>query len=241
MHTMGVQMSLLSLALSLGITLIEAQFARTAPVLGRASLWVLPLAVLADAASDLVRASRDDGAVVVRIRVGGAGDRREERIGRVAVPAGVVLHGVEVRAERADGADAGVAVLVLARGILDLPEIGVVARERALHRVLADDGVGVADDVADVVAGPGAEGVGFDDGAAVFDGVGVVADADLADVLADFHAAFGGAVAAGQHVAVAVGFVEDDFVTGPEDDSVVQGSFGHAVGLVVGEQGGCSR
>ena len=137
-----------------------------------------------------------------------------------------------------NGADAGVAVFVLAGGALDVPEVSVVAREGFLDRILADDGVGVAEDVGDVVGGPLADGVGFEDGAGVLCGVGLFADADLAVPLAEFHAAFGGAVAAGHDAAVAVGFVEGHFVAGPVDDAVGGGGFGQAVGLFVREQRG---
>ena len=86
--------------------------------------------------------------------------------------------------------------------------------------------MGVAEDVTDVVAGPGADGVCFEDGAAVFCRVGLFADADLAVPLAEFHAAFCCGVAAGHDSAVAVGFVEGDFVAGPVDYSVGGGGFG---------------
>lgn len=83
-----------------------------------------------------------------------------------------------------------------------------------------------------------ADGVCFEDGAGVLCGVGLLADADLAVPRAEFHAAFGGAVAAGHDVAVAAGFVEGHFVAGPVDDAVGGGCFGQAVGLFVREQWG---
>ena len=111
------------------------------------------------------------------------------------------------------GPHARVAVLVLAgRAAGDAPEVRAVARQRLLHHVLAHDRVRVAEDVADVVARPLADRVRFEHGPAVLCRVGVVADADLPVPLAQLHAAFCRAGAAGHDVAVAVGFVEGDFV-----------------------------
>lgn len=141
-------------------------------------------------------------------------------------------------APRPDGADARISILIITSGALDLPKIGIIAREGLLDRILTDDRVGITQDIADVVASPLADGVGFQDSAAVFRRVWLFADADLAVPLAEFHAAFGGAVAAGHDAAVAVGFVEGDFVAGPVDDAVGGGGFGEAVGLFVREQGG---
>lgn len=194
---------------------IKPRIARTRPGLGLARVGVLPLAALADAAGDLVRRRGDDGAVVVRERVRGARGGREEGVRRVAVPAAraALAHGGRVGAPGPHGPHARVAVLVLALGAAGrAPEVRAVARQRLLLHVLADDRVRVAEDVADVVARPLAHGVRFEDRAAVLGWVGVVADADLAVPLAELHAAFCCAGAAGHDVAVAVGFVEGDFV-----------------------------
>lgn len=123
---------------------------------------VLHVASGADAAVDGVGAGRYDGAVVVRVRVRGASDGREEGGRRVAVPAGCFAHFGQVHSVCADGADACVAVLLFAVGAGYVPEVGAVAGERLLHGVLASDGVGIAADVADVVARPCAHGVRLD-------------------------------------------------------------------------------
>lgn len=219
-YAVAVQMSLLrhhhlGLALSRRIALISPRIAGTRAGLGLAGLGVLPLAARADAAGDAVRAGGDDGAVVVRVRVRGAGGGGEERVGRVAVPAAgaALAHGLGVAAPGPDGPDARVAVGVLAGAAAgDAPEVGAVARQRPLHHVLAHDRVRVAEDVADVVARPLAHRVRFQHRPAVLGRVGVVADADLPVPLPELHAAFGRAGAAGHDVAVAVGFVEGDFV-----------------------------
>ena len=228
-------------ALGRHIPLVGARVASTASVLCGTGLGVLPRARFPDAASDLVGAGRDDGTVVIRVGIRGAGDGREERVGRVAVPAGRGAHGAGVGAPGTDGSDAGFSVLIITRGAFDLPELGIVAREGLLHRILAHDGVGVAEDVADVVASPLAYGVRFEDSPAVYRGMRLFADADLSVPLTEFHAAFGRAVAAGHYTTVAVGFVEGDFIAGPVDDSVGGGCFGQAVGLFVREQGGRKR
>ena len=124
--------------------LIGAEFAITRPVLCFARVWVFPLAGFADAAGDFVGASRDDGAVVVGKGVRGAGDGGEKGVGRVAIPAGISAHGGGVGAPWPDGPDAGVAIFVIAGGAIDVPEVGVIAREGFLDRILTDDGVGVA-------------------------------------------------------------------------------------------------
>ena len=228
-------------ALGRHIALIGAQFTVTASILGGTGLGILPLTRLSHTAGDFVGAGGDDGPVVIRVGIRGAGDGREEGIGRVAVPAGCGAHGAGVGAPGTDGPDAGVSVFVFTRGAFDLPEVGVVAREGLLYRILADDGVGVAEDIADVVAGPLAYGVRFEDGSAVLCGMGLFADTDLSVPLTEFHAAFGRAVAAGHYAAVAVGFVEKDFVAGPVYDSVGARCFGEAVGLFVREQWGRNR
>ena len=84
----------------------------------------------------------------------------------------------------------------------------------------------VTEDITDVVTSPCADGVRFEDCSAVYCRVGLFADADLTVPLAEFHAAFCCGVAAGHDSAVAVGFVEGDFVAGPVDDSVGGGGFG---------------
>ena len=104
-----------------------------------------------------------------------------------------------------------------------------------MNGVLADDGVGVAEDVTDVVAGPFAYRVRFKDCSAIDCRMRLVADADLSVPLTQLHAAFGGTIAAGHYVTIAIGFVERDFVTGPVDDSVRGRCFGQAVGLFVCE------
>ena len=141
-----------------------------------------------------------------------------------------------MRAPGTDGPNTRVSIFIFTRSALDLPEVGVVAREGLLDCVLADDGMGVAEDVADIVAGPFADGVRFENGSAVLGGMGHFADTDLSIPLTEFHAAFCRPVAAGHYPAVAVGFVEEDFVAGPVDDSIAGGCFGQAVILFVGEQ-----
>ena len=83
-----------------------------------------------------------------------------------------------------DGTDAGISVLVVARGACYAPEIGVVACEGLLNGVLAYDRVGVAEDVADIVAGPFAHGIRLEDCSAIFHRVGLVAYAYLSVPLA---------------------------------------------------------
>lgn len=172
----------MSLGLGLGyrISLVGTGVAGAAAVFRRTGLGVAPFAILADAADDGVGAGGDDGPVVVREGVCCSCDGREERVGRVAVPAGGFAHCLKVCSPWTDGADAGVTVLVLARGAGYVPEVRVIAREGLLDGILAHDRMGEAEDVADVVAGPGAHGVRFEDRSAVFDGVGLVADAYLA-------------------------------------------------------------
>lgn len=128
---------------------------------------------------DGVGAGGDDGAVVVGVGVCCARDGREKRIGRVTVPARGFTHGAGVHAPWTNGTDAGVPVLVVARGVGNVPEVQIVAREGILLDVSADDGVGVAEDVADVVAGPLADGVRFQYRSAIFHGVRLVAYAYL--------------------------------------------------------------
>lgn len=240
-YAVAVKVSLLGLALGGRIALVGARVAGAGASFGRAGLGVLPFAIATDAADEGVGAGGDDGPVVVGVGVCCAGDGGEEGIGRVAVPAGGLAHGAGVYSPWTDGTDTGVSVFVVARGAAYVPEIRVVAREGLLHGVLADDGVGVAEDVTDVVAGPLTDWVCFEDRPAVFYRVGLVAYTYLSVPLPELHAAFGRSVAAGHDAAVAVGFVEGNFLAGPVDDSIGGGCLGQAVGLFVGEQWGCGR
>ena len=129
-----------------------------------------------------------------------------------------------------------VSIFIFTCGAFDLPEVGVVACEGLLYCILTDDRVGVTEDVADIVAGPFANRIRLENGSAVLCGMGHFADTDLSIPLTELHAAFGRSVTAGHYPAVAVGFVEKDFVAGPVDDSIVGGCFGQAIGLFVGEQ-----
>ena len=95
-----------------------------------------------------------------------------------------------------------------------------------MNRVLTYDGMGVTEDVADVVAGPLTDGVRFQYGSTVLCRIWLFADTDLSIPLTYLHATFCRAVAAGHYTAVAVGFVEGDFITGPIYDSVGGGCFG---------------
>lgn len=137
-----------------------------------------------------------------------------------------------------NGADTGVSVLFFARGAAYVPEVHAVARESLLNSILADDVVGEAGNVADVVAGPFADGIYFEDRPGVSDRVWHFAYADLSIPLSYLHTPFGRAVAALHYAAVAVGFVEEDFIPGPVDDSIGWGCLGEAVGCFVGEQWG---
>ena len=220
------------------VPLISAQFAITAPILRGTGFGVLPLAGFADTARDFVGTSRNDRAVVVRIRIRCARDRGEERIRRITIPARSRTHSRGVRAPRSHGSNARVPVLILAGCALDMPKIRIIARERFLNRILTDDRVGVAEDIRDVVRRPLADGVSFKNSAAILRRMRLFADTDLTVPGAEFHAAFCGAVGAGHDAAVAVCFVEGHFVAGPVDDAVGGGGFGEAVGLVVGEEWG---
>ena len=212
--------------LSPNIPLISAEFAITRSVLRGTRFGVLPLARFPHTASNFVGGGRNDGAVVIGVCIRCARDGGEKGIRRIAVPAGSRAHGAGVGAPWTDRANARVPVFVIACRAVRVPEIGVIAREGLLDRVLTHDGVGVAEDVGDVVAGPLADGVGFEDCAAIFCRVGLFADADLAVPGSELQAAFCGAVAAGHYSAVAVGFVEGDFVAGPVDYAVRGGCFG---------------
>ena len=236
MCAVAVEMSLPMPALGGGIALVRTRVAGTASILGLAGIWVFPFAFLADTASDGVGAGGDDGPVVVGIGVCCARDGGEEWVGPVAVPAGGRAHCAGVCSPGTDWADTRVSVLIVTGSALDIPELRVVTGERLLNGVLADDGVGVAEDVADVVAGPLANRVRFKDCSAVFDRMGLVAYAYLSIPLTQLHTAFGRAVAAGHYVTIAIGFVERYFVTHPVDDSICGGCFSQAVGLFVGEE-----
>ena len=78
-----------------------------------------------------------------------------------------------------DWIDAGVSVLGVARGAGNVPEAPVVAGEGLLNGVLAGDGVGVTEYIANVVAGPFADWVGFQYCSAIYRGVGLFAYAHL--------------------------------------------------------------
>ena len=229
------------LALGDGIPLVGARIAGAAAVLGRPGFGVLPLAIPARTADQLVRAGRDDGPIVVWERVRGAGGGREERVWWITVPAGGLAHRGCTDTPGSDGSNARVSVLVVACGAGYVEEVGVVASEGQCDAVLADEGVREAEDVADVVACPFANGVRFQNGSGVFDRVRWVADAHLSDILAQLHAAFGGTVAARHCIAIAIRFVQRHFLASPVDDSIRGGAQGKAVGLFVGEQWGRSR
>ena len=231
----------LGLALGDGIPLVSARIAGAAAVLGRPGFGILPLAVLTHTADQLVRAGRDDGPIVVWERVRGAGDGREERVWWITVPAGSLAHGGCTDTPGADGSYARVSVLIVACGSGYVEEVGVVASKGQCDAVLADDGVGEAEDVANVVACPFANGVRFQNGSGVFDRVRLVADAHLSVILAQLHAAFGGTVAARRYIAIAIRFVQRHFVASPVYDSIRGGALGKAIGLFVGEQWGRSR
>ena len=165
------------------VALVETGVAGAGAGFGRPGFGVLHVAGCTDAAVDGVGAGRDDGPVVVRVGVRGASDGREEWARRVAVPAGGFAHLRLVYPPCANGSDARVAVLVFARGAAHVPEVRAVAREGLLDGVLADEYVGKAGDVADVVTGPLADGIRFKDRSGVFHRVRLLADADLSDIL----------------------------------------------------------
>ena len=210
----------LGLALGDSVPLVGARIAGAAALFGRSGFGVLPLAILAHAADQLVRAGRDDGSVVVRERVRGAGDGREESVWRVTVPAGSLAHSGCTNAPGADGSDARVSVLFVACGVGYVEKIRIVASEGQRDAVLADDGVRESEDVANVVACPFADGVRFQNGSGVFDRVGLVADAHLSVILAQLHAAFGGTVTARHYIAIAIRFVQRHFLASPINDSI---------------------
>ena len=87
MFAVAVKMAPKLLALGDGIALVSARIAGAAALFGRPGFGVLPLAILAHAADQFVRAGCDDGPIVVRVRVRGAGDGREEGVWWITVPA----------------------------------------------------------------------------------------------------------------------------------------------------------
>ena len=73
--TMAVSVSLPRLrTLGRHIALVGARIATTASILGGTGLWITPFARFSHAAGDFVGAGGDDGPVVVRIGICGAGD-----------------------------------------------------------------------------------------------------------------------------------------------------------------------
>ena len=132
----------LGLALGDGIPLVGARIAGAAAVLGRPGFGILPFAILAHAADQLVRAGRDDRSVIVRVCVRGAGDGREEGVWWITIPAGSLAHRGCTDAPGSDGSDARISVLLVACGVGYVKEIGVVASEGQRDAVLADNGVG---------------------------------------------------------------------------------------------------
>ena len=173
------------LGLGLGghIALVETRVAGARAGLGRPGFVVLHFASLTDAAVDGVGAGGDDGSVVVGVGVRCAGDGREEWVRRVAVPAGGFAHFGLMYSPCANGTDACVSVLFFARGAGHVPEVRAVAGEGLLNGVLADEAVGKTGDVADVVTGPLADRVRFENCSGVFHRVGLLAYAHLADIL----------------------------------------------------------
>ena len=173
------------LGLGLGgrIALVETSVAGARARLGRPGLGVLHSASRTDAAVDGVGAGGDDRPVVVGVGVCCAGDGREECARRVAVPAGGFAHFRLMYSPCANGTDARVSVLLFARGAAYVPEVRAVAGEGLLNGVLADEDVGKAGDVADVVTSPLADGIRFEDCSGVFHGVWLLANPDLTDIL----------------------------------------------------------
>lgn len=133
---MAMEMSLgVGLGLGRRITLVGAGVAGAGTVFGRAGLGVRPWAILIDAAVDGIGAGGDDGPVVVGEDICCACYRREECVGRVAVPAGGFAHFASANSPCTHGADASVSVLVFARGAGHVEEVRVVAGERLLNSV----------------------------------------------------------------------------------------------------------
>ena len=237
MCSMAVEMSLgLGLAFRGRVALVGTRVAGAGTGFGLTGQGVLPLATVTNAADDGVGAGGNDGAVVIREGVCCAGNGREERVGRVAVPAGggTFAHCCSMYSPWTDGTDAGVSILVFARGAAHVPEVDVVARKGLLNTVLAHEVMGVAQDVADVVAGPFAIRVCFEECAGVLNSVRLFAYADLSVPLPELHTATGRAVATLNNAGT-VGFVKRDFLPCPINDSVGCGCLGEAVRLFVGE------
>ena len=113
--TVSVSLShhLSALDLDMAFLFLGAQLAIAAPVLCGTRFGVFPFARLSDAAGDFVGTGRDDGSVVIRVGVCGAGDGGEEGVGWVAIPARGWTHGAGVGSPWTDWADTGVSVLVL--------------------------------------------------------------------------------------------------------------------------------
>lgn len=210
----------LELGLGLRIALVGTRATGARAFLGRSGFGVLDSASRIDAAGEGVGAGGEDSPVIVGGRVNCARDGREECVRRVAVPAGGFAHCRRMYSPWTNGIDARVSVLVFAIGAGYFPEVRAVADEGASDGVKAGERVGNPEDIADVVTGPSADGVRFEDCSAVFDGVGLLSNANLTDILPYLHATFGRAIAAGHDVAKAIGFVVRYFSALPEDDSI---------------------
>ena len=145
MCAMSVKMSSgLGLVLGNHITLIRSLVAATGARLGRASLGIRERAIRTDVAVDGVGTGRNDGPVVVREHVRPTGGGREERVGRVAIPARGRAHVLGVLPPWSHRTHARVPVRIVTLGALDTPQILAVPRKGALHGVFADEVVGVA-------------------------------------------------------------------------------------------------
>ena len=236
---MAVKMSLgIGFDLGVRITLVGTGVAVARTSFGRPGLVVLPSAIRTNAAVDGVGAGGDNGPVVVGVGVRCARNGREERVRRIAVPAGGFAHFVHMGSPGTNGTDACVSVLVVTRGAGCVPEVRAIAGKCILNGVSAGEGVGKAGDVADVVSSPLADGVRFEDCSGVIHRMGLLANADLSIPLSYLHAAFSRASAAG-YDAGTIDFVEGHFFATPVDDSISGGCLGQAVGLFVRKQWGC--
>lgn len=239
---MVVDMSLsFNLCLRDRVTLVGAGVASAGASFRRAGLGILPTTARTDAADNFVGAGGDDGPIVIWVGIRCAGDGREKWVGRVAVPAGGQAHFRSMYSPSTDWSDAGVSVLLVACGAGYVPEVCTVTCHGPLDDIFAGEAVRVAGDITDVVAGPLADGVGFEDCSGVFGRVGLFANAYLSVPLPYLHAAFGRAVATWHYIAVTIGFVEGYFISRPVDDSIGGRSLVQAIGLLIGEQLGCGR
>ena len=239
---MAVNMSLgFDLCLRGRITLVGTGVASAGASFRRTGLGILPTTARTDAAGNFVGAGGDDGPVVIWVGIRCAGDGREKWVGWVAIPAGGQAHFRSMYSPSTDWSDAGVSVLFIAFGAGHVPEICTVTCHGPLDDIFAGEAVGVAGDVTDVVAGPLADGVRFEDCSGVFGRVGLVTYAYLSVPLPYLHAAFGCAVAAWHYIAVTIGFVKEYFISRPVDDSIGRRSLVQAVGLLIGEQLGRGR